>query len=336
MIKDHSRRRMTESKLLIHNRAMQPYAVIAGIQTYIDYLHGNLCFFPPEGRLNFAMGDVAGLTQVCNNYATMLLIPQVSPIPPFSYDPDALAYFTTANITDPTAQQQINSFVVGVKSLGLWNSMVCWPLQSSQNASSTLTAQSLGGLGNYPATLTNFGSASSAWTSTGLVGSSVNSVATTTLILPSGNSSRTLVSVWQNYSASQFVPIGSTTADLNRFLLRSDNQTNASSDLYNGTTSYAVFGSTTVSSGVNFSAVTYNASNSAALFKANSNASTSATIPKSFGSGAVIFGAYSGSYGQGYGLFALNMALNISLTETQINNLNLLYKSTLGLGLALP
>lgn len=251
------------------------------------------------------------------------------------YDPNAVAYFTTANITDPTAKQQINSFVKGVKSLGLWNSMVCWPLRSSQNASSTLTAQSLGGLGNYPATITNFGSASSAWTSTGLVGSSVNSVATTTLILPSGNSSRTLVSVWQNYSTSQFVPIGSTTADFNRFLLRSNNQTNACSDLYNGTT-YDAFGSTTVSSGVNFSAVTYNASNSAVLFKANSNASTSATLAKSFGSGAVIFGAYSGSSGQGYGLFALNMALNISLTETQINNLNLLYKSTLGLGLTLP
>jgi len=70
-------------------------------------------------------------------------------------DLDALAYFATAGITDSTAKQQINSFVRGVKGLGLWNSMVCWPLRSSQNASSTLTAYGLGGLGTYNGTLVN-------------------------------------------------------------------------------------------------------------------------------------------------------------------------------------
>ena len=69
---------MAESRLLIRNRAIKPYAVIAGIQTYIDYLHENLLFFAPEGRINFGQGDVAGLTQVVNNYATMLKLPKVS------------------------------------------------------------------------------------------------------------------------------------------------------------------------------------------------------------------------------------------------------------------
>jgi len=78
MIKDHSRHRMTESRLLIRNRAVRRFRVISGIQTYIDYLHENLLFFSPEGRINFGQGDVAGLTQVVNNYAAMLKLPKVS------------------------------------------------------------------------------------------------------------------------------------------------------------------------------------------------------------------------------------------------------------------
>jgi hypothetical protein len=76
MIKDHSQYGATESQYLIQKRAIRPYKVICGIQTYIDYLHRNLLFFAPEGRINFGMGDVAGLTQTACNYATMLKIPQ--------------------------------------------------------------------------------------------------------------------------------------------------------------------------------------------------------------------------------------------------------------------
>lgn len=72
-----------------------------------------------------------------------------------AFDPDALAYFTTAGITDNTAKIQINDFVVGIKDLGLWNSMVSWPLRSSQNAGTGTTAYSLGGLGTYNGTLVN-------------------------------------------------------------------------------------------------------------------------------------------------------------------------------------
>ena len=84
-------------------------------------------------------------------------------------------YGTPTNSVSPIAtstlptQNLINSFVMGTKQLGLWNSMVCWPLRSSQNASSTLTPKSLGGYGYFPATIVN-GSAST-WTSTGISGS---------------------------------------------------------------------------------------------------------------------------------------------------------------------
>lgn len=66
---------------------------------------------------------------------------------------------TQGPIVTATANSRalILEFIKGVKVLGLWNNFVCWPLRSSQNASTTLTAQSLGGLGTYNASLTNGG-----------------------------------------------------------------------------------------------------------------------------------------------------------------------------------
>jgi hypothetical protein len=68
------------------------------------------------------------------------------------FDPDALAYCQASGATD---FQAINYFVKGIKQLGLWSSMVCWPLRSSQNAGTGSTAYSLGGLGTYNGTLIN-------------------------------------------------------------------------------------------------------------------------------------------------------------------------------------
>jgi Concanavalin A-like lectin/glucanases superfamily len=64
------------------------------------------------------------------------------------------------------SRRLISDFVRGIKSLGLWNQMVCWPLRASQNASTTLTARSLGGLGTFDGSL--FGLATSAWGANGL------------------------------------------------------------------------------------------------------------------------------------------------------------------------
>jgi hypothetical protein len=71
------------------------------------------------------------------------------------YDKDAINYFSRAGVTNATAKSQINAFVKGVKNLGLYNSMICWPLRSAQNAGTGTTAYSLGGIGIYNATLTN-------------------------------------------------------------------------------------------------------------------------------------------------------------------------------------
>jgi hypothetical protein len=69
-----------------------------------------------------------------------------------SLDKDALSFCSASGATDRLA---LSSFVRGVKALGLWNSMVCWPLRSSQNAGTGTTAYSLGGLGTFDGTLIN-------------------------------------------------------------------------------------------------------------------------------------------------------------------------------------
>lgn len=66
-------------------------------------------------------------------------------------EPETAVYVARSGATDVA---NLDAFVKGVKELGLWDSMVCWPLRSSQN-SGTNTAYSLGGLGTYNGTLVN-------------------------------------------------------------------------------------------------------------------------------------------------------------------------------------
>ena len=69
-----------------------------------------------------------------------------------SFDNDARTFINTSGATDRAA---INHFVKGIKRLGLWDDMVCWPLRSAQNAGTGSTSYSLGGLGAYNGTLVN-------------------------------------------------------------------------------------------------------------------------------------------------------------------------------------
>jgi hypothetical protein len=70
-------------------------------------------------------------------------------------DRDAREFVQRAGVVDAGGRAQINEFVRGIKSLGLWNSLVCWPLRSTQNAGTGTTAYSLGGLVTLNGTLVN-------------------------------------------------------------------------------------------------------------------------------------------------------------------------------------
>ena len=112
------------------------------------------------------------------------------------FDPDALAFFKNAGITDFTAKTQINDFVVGIKNLGLWSSMVSWPLRSSQNAGTGTTAYSLGGLGAYNGTLVG----SPSWGTEGIALTSLTSISA---LAPYGTTAGSLFGITKINSLSK-------------------------------------------------------------------------------------------------------------------------------------
>ena len=79
-------------------------------------------------------------------------------------DGDALTYCSRSGANRVV---ELTQFARGIKSLGLWNSMVSWPLLPGQNAGQGPTAYSFGGLGTY-----NLNLAASRWTSLGVICSS--------------------------------------------------------------------------------------------------------------------------------------------------------------------
>jgi len=87
-------------------------------------------------------------------------------------DSDAADFCSRSGASDRAA---VSAFVRGVKDLGLWESMVCWPLRSEQNAGTGTTAYSLGGLGTFNGTLVN----GPAWGTDGLTVDATNERITT-------------------------------------------------------------------------------------------------------------------------------------------------------------
>lgn len=69
------------------------------------------------------------------------------------YDPDAQAYVNASGATDIVT---INEFVVGLKTLGLWDSFLCWPMATPFNAGSGKKVYSLGGLTTSNGTMSSW------------------------------------------------------------------------------------------------------------------------------------------------------------------------------------
>jgi hypothetical protein len=122
-----------------------------------------------------------------------------------AFDADALAYFTTAGVTNADQKKNINSFVVGMKGLGYWSNMRCWLFRSTQNAGTGTTAYSLGGLSASNGTLTN----GPTWGANGIVFDGNNDLVT----LPdnafsTGNSAESFLGFFQPTGGSGRVIIG--------------------------------------------------------------------------------------------------------------------------------
>jgi hypothetical protein len=96
-------------------------------------------------------------------------------------DTDADNYFQRASVNDVIGRSEVCWFVRGIKSLGLWQNMVSWPLRSYQNAGTGSTVYSLGGGGISNGTMVN----SPTWGIDGITFSATSSqTKTDTLGLP--------------------------------------------------------------------------------------------------------------------------------------------------------
>ena len=236
-------------------------------------------------------------------------------------DLDAVAYIGKVGITDVTAQNAINDFVLGIKNLGLWSNMVCWPLRSSQNAGTGTTAYSLGGFGTYNGTLVN----SPSWGVDGITFTSGSSqtitvpnitISQTDIILAtcqaatSGNlrtiqfqASGSFPGIWAGFSGQYYWDVRSTA--------NTDNRLNGGSVPTSRIFTHGIASASGSSFFVNGSSILSNAVSST-----NANMS-SFRINDNGGNGNIAFA-----------MFSQSITGNASLYS--------LYKTTLGQGLGLP
>lgn len=251
------------------------------------------------------------------------------------YDGDAAAYFTRAGVTDATAKAQINAFVKGVKDLGLWSSIISWPLRSSQNAGTGTTAYSLGGFGTFNGTLTN----GPTWSADGVVFDGVNDYIMTSFTAANGPASFGFASKVTALTGNQAVLSldDLTSRKMNLFhTTAASNKVRFEANL-NGSMGDRIDINGTDSLNFVFGQVSHDGTN----FYGQGNNGTIQSVAASGtmqGTGAnLVFGTRSATFAPI--LFAGTIAFGYSISSSvnaNFTNLYNLYKTTLGQGLGLP
>jgi len=261
------------------------------------------------------------------------------------FDADAAAYFDRAGVTNATAKTQINSFVKGVKALGLYNSIVSWPLRSTQNAGTGTTAYSLGGLGTFNGTLVN----SPSWTTDGIDHTAVSSQTTSFPInlVSYGATGFSLFFAGKPKTGTQafsmiFGQEGGTTSFSNgmiRLGATANTQIQLNVDYTGGVASRTIsanavntfnsFGATVSPSSVGllFNALTSFSAPSGTYNSVTEGADTLRTASR----GPTTISKVYADLISSFGLFTTS-----TLNTSQFSSLIALYKSTLGTGLGLP
>jgi hypothetical protein len=252
------------------------------------------------------------------------------------FDADAAAYFDRAGVTDATAKSQINTFVVGVKALSLYNNMICWPLCSAQNNGSGTTAYSLGGLGIYNGTLTN----GPTWGTTGITFDGINDFINT------GNPFNTAKIIYVSYKTSLAGALnasivgnynfnGSTETGYELINIAS---TQPAIRIYTATNNGNARQTTVNCSDTNFHFVMGITDNTASRISVDgtTGAFTNLTNPPRVDS-TVNFGIGAGNViGRQPTNCTISFVAIMDLYTTQFDSVRSLYKTTLGTGLGLP
>jgi hypothetical protein len=236
------------------------------------------------------------------------------------------------------SRRLISDFVRGIKSLGLWNSMVCWPLRASQNASTTLTARSLGGLGTFDAALANFTNAATAWGSNGVITNGTTNLITSQLNYNLRQGSIFLYVQPTNSSNANYTSYGGgSSAGNGNFSLHVSSTGGTGLGVTQPNLNLA---NSSTANGLGFYGVAY--SGGATSFSAwtigGNNSSVSGAWGNTTGTPTILNLAYSSIPTEAvFGLMSLTMPVAVSfnapLTQAQHIQLCLLYRSTIGLGL---
>jgi hypothetical protein len=261
-------------------------------------------------------------------------------ISPNKWELDVQSYLNLCNISAATPRQQIRDFAKGVNDLGLWNSMVCWPLRSSQNYGSGTTAFSLGVLGTFNGTLTNgptwgvdgitFVNASSQYITTN---SSINLSTADTLIAA--------VAKFTDSGTRDLVGTGTSSVS-SGFLLAQGSATSLAAQAQ-GTVIFfpSINHGATQGSFESYAALNSNSGTTVTVsFGASTNSSTQPTHVVNSGNHPFIIGhSAAAAAGSRYMQGDVALALLMRGAQATIGNwaiLTSLYKQTLGTGLGLP
>jgi hypothetical protein len=252
-------------------------------------------------------------------------------ISPNKWELDVQGYLNTCNISAATPRQQIRDFAKGVNDLGLWNSMVCWPLRSSQNYGSGDTVFSLGGLGAFNGTRVG----GPTWGANGITSTAASSHEITTSFARPDSVSMFFVGA-QNLVTSYATPLGflnrgysiSSDGDAVRNLtLRSNGGGGSSGAAAVQTTEqnvYLMLGATGTGTSV-------------ATWKNGANKLTATLTSTPNQNNNLNFGRHEISgYSFWDGTSAFGMVVNSVVADSAIPQIYEVYKTTLGTGLGLP
>jgi hypothetical protein len=269
----------------------------------------------------------------------MVLAPTLSlNTPARGYDADATAFAAASGATDVSG---LSAFVKGVKELGLWSDMVCWPLRSSQNAGTGDTVYSLGGLGTFNGTRVN----GPAWTADGLTFDATNE----SVQLPdnaslyNARSGMVAFKTTDSASSQQLIEFQSTlsaadwyylfrfqaTADVTASGVRLAMTRNATSSL-NDNTGRTINLTDFQSAAFTMDNTTDNVFRNGAIEVGAARTGLSAINPTGARNVRLIFGNSNASTGS----FAATSSAKWS--DAQVAALHSLYRDTLGTGLAIP
>jgi hypothetical protein len=244
----------------------------------------------------------------------------------YQLDNDTKKYIKRLNyngIKTPTDIYSVDQFVRGIKDLGLWSDIICWPLRANQNAGSGTIGYSLGGLGRYNGTLTN----GPTWQANGITFDGTNDYITVPFTDKSGYTSHnfgaiaSLSSVATTRIAVQAGGPWIGVKGATQLLTVSDDGADTYLGAYTNNTFFAA--------NYDKSGSSYSAYRAGALIGTTTTAVALNSTP-------LLIGAYTTSILFWSGTISFVHLFNKSLTAGENLSLYNLYKSTLGKGLALP